>query len=214
MRRRRRTPYFLAFFVTLICFVIIGFLVGYYMNPLLNKEPPQKIAEKEDNSPDDYLHLDRDNYERELEENDAPVTSFEDSIDTDTRMVFRSLYTSCQSIIDEVIEPMDEIVGLKEGAFRTFTEENMSEWQVVKFSNDEVILFRRKNQICPNHFLVSQEDGFIAIFQYNEAGEKILAEKTSIPISVLPTIDQDKLKRGILLKSREEVNRLLEDYSS
>ncbi|SCZ07408.1 BofC C-terminal domain-containing protein [Alkaliphilus peptidifermentans] len=215
MRSRRRTPYFLTFIIAWICFGIVGFLAGYYLHPLFNSDTPEIAIDENEKLPyNDYLHLDEYKENTESEPSDTPVTSYEDSIGTDTKVVFRTLFTSCQSIRDDVIEPLEEIIGLKEGGFRSFAEANFTDWQIVRFSKDEVILFRRKEQICPNHFFVSEQDGFIAIFRFNEAGERILIEKTSLPISVLPAIDQEKLKRGILLNTRDEVNSLLEDYSS
>lgn len=208
MRRRKKTPYVLAFFIAWLVFGFIGFATGYYVYQNRFSEPPDVAIDdplQEDPMKGDIIDSNINN--------ESPVTSNEIAVRTNTRIIFRTLYTTCQSINDNVMEPLTEMVGLKEQVFKSYAEENLTDWQVIKFSTDEVILFRRKEQICPDHFYVTELEGFIAIFRYTEEGERILIEKTPIPISVLPAIDQEKLKRGIILKDRDEVNRLLEDYS-
>ncbi|KAB3527684.1 BofC C-terminal domain-containing protein [Alkaliphilus serpentinus] len=212
MRRRKKTPYVITFFIALLVFGFIGFATGYYVYQNRLADPPDISLEDPNNNPLYKDPPDVNNPDHDPE-NETPVTRNELSIGSTTRVVFRTLYTSCQSIRDNVMEPLNEMIGLRESSFKDYVKDNLSEWQVVRFSTDEVVLFRRLDQICPDHFFVTELEGYIAVFRFSEDGEKILIEKTSIPISVLPAIDQDKLKRGIILKDRDEVNRLLEDYS-
>ncbi len=217
MRRRRGGPYIAAFFAIWIVFGLVGFAFGYYIGPIRLGNDPQSIEEPNNNKEP----LANSNEQENPEGTDAPevlegqtVTSHEISVGEDTKVVYRTHFTQCQTIEDEVAAPDEDMLGLKEQEFKAHVAVALEDWQVVRFSGDEVILFQTKNQICPNHFLVSHQDGYIAIYQFNEDGVKYLVEKTAIPISILPKVDQDKLSRGILLKTQEEVNQLLEDYSS
>ncbi len=213
MRRRRNTPYVIGFFVVWLCFGVAGFVFGYYYSPERDSEKPLHIVEENTDDETRQQGIDINNFENNNELEEKPVSSYDLVVGEDTKVVFRTLYEKCQETNDEVKKPLNEMLGLKEKDFKEYTAQNLKEWQMVRFSGDEIVLFQRKNQVCPNHFLVSQEDGYIAIYKYDEEGKKNLVEKTQIPISVLPKLDQDKLNRGILLPTREEVNQLLEDYS-
>lgn len=219
MRRRRKGLFIVATLSIWIVFGLVGFLFGYYVGPLrIGIEPkpsiedPQEIDNTENPLPDEKEDpLAIDSNEEPLNQ---PTSSSQIAVGEATKVVFRTHFTQCQTIRDEVLEPLDEMLGLNEKDFKELTASKLAGWQVVRFSGDEVILFQTKNQICPNHFLVSHQDGYIAIYQFDEAGVRYLVEKTEIPISILPKNDQDQLSRGILKRTREEVDQLLEDYSS
>lgn len=203
------------FFAIWLIFGLVGFIFGYYIGPLRVGENPQ-VTELDDNNrqQEENSKLGLTELPENPEDLDEPVASHKISIGEDTKIIYRTHFTQCQTIRDDVTAPDEKMIGLKEQDFKALVALDLSDWQVVRFSGDEVILFQAKDQICPNHYLVSHQDGYIAIYQFDEAGVRHLVEKTSIPIAVLPKVDQDKLSRGILLKTQEEVNQLLEDYSS
>jgi hypothetical protein len=64
-------------------------------------------------------------------------------------------------------------------------------------------------------FIVAVQDDFITIFYAPNDKEGIrVKEVTNIPVSPLPREEQERLTRGILVSSEEELWRLLEDYGS
>lgn len=214
VRRRRNTKYFVGLFVVWLCIGAAGFLVGYYVSSDRDSKPPIHIGEEVPFDVD--VELGTDNFaEKEQESNndDQHVASQRVVISEDTRIIFRTRYEKCQSIIDEVMEPLSDMLGLNRTEFNDFIVTNFEGWNQVGFSHEEVIVFQSKDQFCPKHFWVSQEDGYITVYQFDERGNKNIVEKTRIPISTLPKIDQDRLINGIPLPSREAVDNLLEDYS-
>ena len=219
MRKRRKGLFIAGTLSIWIVFGLVGFLFGYYVGPLRIGSEPQPSIEEPGNTErneDPLPNILEDPAALDPNEDtpNQPTGSFQLAVGDDTKVVFRTHFTQCQTIRDEVLEPLEEMLGLNEKEFKEFSTTKLAGWQVVRFSVDEVILFQTKNQICPNHFVVSHQDGFIAIYQYDEAGVRFLVEKTEIPISILPKNDQDQLSRGILKKTRAEVDQLLEDYSS
>jgi|GEM_PF-4710328 len=212
MRRRRRTPYGIILFTAgFLAVGVIGFIIGYRVYPIRNNDN-NIVIEKESNL-NAQLPV-PDPIESEPDEITTPVIIAENSIRLETKIIFRTHYTKCQTIKDVPMQATEELIGLKENTFKEYALEQFKEWQVVRFSSDEVILFQRKDQICPDHYYVSEIDGFIVVFRFTEAGQKYVLERTDIPVSHLPDIDQEKIKRGILIRTRQEVNQLLEDYSS
>lgn len=77
-----------------------------------------------------------------------------------------------------------------------------------------MVLYSEVKHVQPNHYYVTEENGYIIVYGYDETSGKTLAGKTKIPITILPQVDQDLIKQGILLKDKHEVMQLLEDYSS
>ncbi|MBM7613874.1 BofC C-terminal domain-containing protein [Alkaliphilus hydrothermalis] len=216
MRRRRKAPF--VIFALWLCIGMVGFLLGYYFAPEKGEKQPLHIGEGQ-NSVGDKAEKDNpptantvEEGEEEEEPENRPVSSYEVVVGEDTKVVFRTMYDRCKTINDDVMVPLENMVGLKEGEFKDYAADQFKEWQVVRFSGEEVVLYQMKDQYCPNHFLVMEDNGYIAIYQYNENGDKILVEKTQIPTSSLPKMDQDKLKYGIPLPTREKVDQLLEDY--
>lgn len=214
MRRRRRAPIAVIMFAAGFLLVgIVGFVIGYNVYPMRNDiNNSVTIDEGEGNLTEDPNNTDP--VEKQPDNNTTPVTIVENSVGLDTRIIFRTHYTRCQTIKDDAVESFEAIVGLKEAGFKAYALEEYMDWQVVRFSAEEIILFQRKDQICPDHYYVSENEGYIVVFKFNEAGERYIVERTNIPVSHLPDIDQEKIRRGILVRTREEVNQLLEDYSS
>ncbi len=77
-----------------------------------------------------------------------------------------------------------------------------------------MLLYKEINHVRPNHYYVTQENGHIVVYKYDEISGITVVDKTNILITTLPQIDQDLIKEGILLKNKQEVSQLLEDYSS
>ncbi|AKL95167.1 hypothetical protein CACET_c17190 [Clostridium aceticum] len=211
-RKRKRFPFKVAFFIIAFSFILVGFFVGYYR---FSSPQEEEIPFAEKNNVE--LKEDIDDIYEVRENNEAAVTQYEDRIELETRIVYRTLYTVCENTIEEVLAPVNIMVGLNEAGFQEYIVSSDPSFEIQKFSTEEVILYQRKEAICPNHYnqyLITDSEGYIAIYHINEGGEKILVEKTSISIAVLPHVDQEKLKTGIFRRTREEAYQLLEDYSS
>lgn len=214
MRRRRSSPIAIIIFAAGFLLVgLVGFTIGYNVYPIRNDIDNNVTIDRQKGN---LSHNPEDNDPLEKQPNDitTPVTIVENSVGIDTKLIFRTHYTKCQTIKDVSVEPFEAIIGLKEEAFKAYALEEYKDWQLVRFSDKEIIFFQRKEQVCPDHYFVSESEGYIVVFKFNEAGERYIVERTNIPVSHLPDIDQEKIRRGILVRTREEVNQLLEDYSS
>ncbi|AOY76934.1 BofC C-terminal domain-containing protein [Clostridium formicaceticum] len=211
-RKKRRFPSKVIFFIIACSFIIVGFFAGYY-----KFTPPQdeKIPFAEENNIQRNERI--DNVQQLEESDDAPVNYHEDSIEAETQIVYKTFYTICENTMEEVMTPVSAMVGLNETGFQEYVQNHYPLFEIEKFSSEEVVLFQRKEAVCPNHYnhyLITVNEGYITIYQINENGEKILVEKTAVSAAMLPHVDQEKLKSGILRKTKEEVYQLLEDYSS
>jgi hypothetical protein len=101
---------------------------------------------------------------------------------------------------------LSDIVGLNEKQLM----EKYPQWRVDEFKPDKVVLIREIGGYCPNHFVIREDNGMVAV--YDTAGK--LLRDTGIPLDILPGIVQDQIKEGIVVNSQEEVNAILENLDS
>lgn len=196
-----------------LVFGFIGFTIGYYgqSNDIseaeLNKEAQQKLINA-------LLQAQENRIYNNDQKNNQTVINSGDTISKNTKLIYKIKYTQCGSIIEEEINPTMDLIGLNEEGLKNYVNQNYQNSEVESFSKQEVIIFKIENRVCPNHYMVSIHQGYIAVYKYDKEGNKHLVERTNIPVNRLPVIDQEKLQRGILLEDLKEVNQLLEDFSS
>ncbi len=213
MRRRRVFPLIISFLVLALVFGSIGFVAAYYKySGQIARERSERQKEQELLQ---ALIKEQENCSHNIDRsNEVTVTNYNDIINNKTELIYKTLHTQCEDIIEEVQKPEPELIGLNKDGFKEYLTKNQLNWEIESFSKEKVVLSRQVNKVCPNHYLVTVNKGYITIYKYNEDGSKELVEQTDIPINILPVMDQEKLQKGILVDTKKEVNQLLEDYSS
>ncbi|MCG4586227.1 BofC C-terminal domain-containing protein, partial [Anaerosalibacter bizertensis] len=87
--------------------------------------------------------------------------------------------------------------------------------KIIAFSTQKIVLREERNHLCPNHYVVGESEGKIAIFKINDSGEKVLDKIfNDYPLSLLKEVDQQKLKDGIVVDNEEELSDVLENFIS
>ena len=219
-RRQRRRKYVLACVVLLLA----SFIYGYISNEtkILNKPNKEKVdplnlsvetpnpkenkQNPEQNKPPEALEV-----PYEIEE---PVANQDSTVTNNTRFLLRTYFEKTRDTITRENKVPAEMIGRSLDEFSMYLQNAYSEWDIRELNKDLVELYRIRDAISPNHYVVKQSNGFIAIFHVDEEGNPILLEQTNIPISALTEVDREKLRRGIVVKGMDGVNQILEDYSS
>ncbi|HZJ76728.1 MAG TPA: BofC C-terminal domain-containing protein [Oscillospiraceae bacterium] len=213
MRRRRTLPLIISFLVLALVFGSIGFVTAYYKysgqiaRERSERQKEQELLQALIKAQEDYSYNTDEN-------NGITVTNYNDTINNDTELIYKTLHTQCEDTVEEVQKPEPELIGLNKDGFEKYLIENQQDWEIESFSKEKIVLSRQANKVCPSHYLVIVDNGYITIYKYNEDGSRELVEQTDIPINILPVMDQEKLRKGILLDTKKEVNQLLEDYGS
>lgn len=86
--------------------------------------------------------------------------------------------------------------------------------KVKNFSEMELVLYKEKEGICPEHFIIGESDGLINIYKINEEGETELYEVTNIYLEYLPDDEKKMIKERIEVIGKEELNAILENLES
>lgn len=177
---------------------ILSFGYGYYLMRKRIGEKPFNSSDKI-NDPGHELEIVKEN------EVISPNTFIEKKIH----------YKKCNHIISDTNLADDLLINKTEEDFRKYMEDNYQNVKITSFSPDRILLREERNHLCPNHYIIGEFEGKIAIFKIDESGEKVLDKVfKDYPINLLKDIDQKKLKEGIVVDSEEELSNVLENFIS
>jgi len=147
-------------------------------------------------------------YENQTEENTMETANSEDILSPNATVKKRVYYISC----DHIVEEEEKISKNDVNSTEKEIEEKYKKWEIEEFSVDRIELYQERNETCPNHFEIKENDGVIVIYQANENGEYEIVDETEINTKYLSEEDQEKLKQGIEIIGEERLNSTLEDY--
>ncbi|ABW19269.1 BofC C-terminal domain-containing protein [Alkaliphilus oremlandii] len=213
MRRKNKPSFILGVVIVALLFGSIGFGIGYYRYSSEIARQKQE-RRKEQDMLNALIKSQQESLNQFNNSSEAPVASHEDTLSRETKLVYKTIYTQCQDSTEDTVFPTSDLVGLNEKGLKEYLKKNKPNWEIEHFSKESITIVKRENKLCPDHYLVSVHNGYISIYQYDENGEKKLVEQTDVSVKSLPVVDQEKLQRGIILKTLEDVYQLLEDFSS
>jgi hypothetical protein len=212
-RKRKRITLLLVVALILISAFGLGYYLNYGSGINVNKENGTnnknvgfKIPNSIRNPGARDIIANADSNEEKV---DAAASAPDNKITASTKVVFKTYFTLCSHMVDEDPKDIKDFINL--------TKEDLQvkypDWSLNEFSTQQVILKREIQTYCPRHYIISSNEGYIAIYVYNSEGVKTLYEMTDDPISVLTVEDQEKLKFGIVADSDEELQQRLEGLS-
>lgn len=161
-----------------------------------------------------YKHTDQ-NVDKKIINNNIEVieTSNEDEkISPNCIFIFKTYYPKCNHIKVEKCQVDKTMVNKTKEELEALYKD----WSVVTFRNDEVLLYKEEEGICNEHYLVKEVDDKVKIYILDENDalkeEERYFEASNIIIEYLTEEDNTKLKEGIIVYGKDELNKLLEDY--
>ena len=193
-----------AILIFLFCgsLFFVSFVYGYKMMGNKVNKKPMPIGEKQEKR-----------YEEDLSE--LEILKDEERISPNTFIEKKIYYNQCKHSITNISNAEDDIVNMTEEQFRKYMMENYSNVKIISFSIKEIVLREERDHLCPNHYIIGESDGKIAIYGIDEKGEKYLNKVfKDYSIFLLKEADQQKLKAGIVVDSEEELSDVLENFIS
>ena len=184
--------------------IVLSFLIGVYIYKLNNIEKNStEIGEV-----DEEILVD-DECTRYEELKSINTNSTENKVSPMAKLTLRILYKQCNHVIEKS-EKVDgsEIVNLTKEEF----QEKYPDWQIQRFTPTEIILYKEVDDFCNEHYKIKENDGNIAVYKINKDGNESLERITDIPISYLTNEDIEKIKNGIIVYSKKELNKTIEDF--
>lgn len=184
-----------------IVLFIISLMVGYFYGQRIFKG----TALVEDNTIKSNNIINNN-----IDTNTVIQTSYEDiKILPSTNLGFRKLYKGCNHTSFEFVELPSELVNKN----KEEVEEAYGDWKVEEFYENKVVLYKEVEGICDEHFLITLGEQFVEIYKFtDENNNKVLYSTTDISKEYLTQQDILKLKNGIKLYGKDQLNSVIEDF--
>ena len=194
--------------ITMICIVVVlgaiitGFLIAQPKDEQQNNITQTQIGEEEilDDCTDEYEELENSNM---LETN-----SSEEKISPNSSITYKTYYKGCGHTKEEYNNMPQELINCT----KSDIEEKYTDWQIEKFSSNEVILYKEVDGECGEHYLVKEKDGKVVVYKILENGEEQEYETTQISTDYLTDTDKIEMQNGIRVNGKQELNTLIEDF--
>ena len=132
----------------------------------------------------------------------------EEKVSPNAILKLKKVYLDCKHSITEKVELPKEFINMN----REELENKYKDWKLEEFSSEEIIFSREYTGICNEHYLVKITGDVLGIYTIDKDGKETLKEKTEIYVDYLPLNDVSRLKDGIEVIGRDNLNSLLEDY--
>lgn len=187
-------------FISCLLLFLSSFFYGYYFTGKnMNKKLNDNTVLDNSSSGNDGLEIIKE------EIRISPNTCIEKEV----------YYTKCRHTKEQNIEVDNNMINMTEKEFEDYTKKNHPEIRIISFSVGKIVLRENKDTLCPNHYIIGESEGKIAVYKINDTGEKILFKiLEDYPLSLLKEIDQEKLKEGIVVDTEEELSDVLENFIS
>ncbi|NLM44087.1 MAG: hypothetical protein GX201_08770 [Clostridiales bacterium] len=206
--KRRGKRKFIAIVSGLV--ILTAFSIGYYISGALEDDTNSFNKMNENlKIPDSLKNITNVNVSNEINEEQI----IEDNgviLDENYKVKYITLFTICNHSIERDTDLPLIFSGLNE---EEFMEKNVG-WDLVEIKENLITLKREIDTYCPNHYIISLEGQYIAIYTYNEDGERVLKETTDISIYALTPEDQAILESGIVSDTEEDLEQKLEGFSN
>lgn len=125
-----------------------------------------------------------------------------------TRVVYRTTFQPCGTTEEAAGPPAPSLIGMRPEDI----ERLYSQWTVVAFSPEEVVLARETDELCTEYREwrhVRLVEGVVVVY-YGRSGSELVQERTRITAAMLPAQERLRLYRGIDLPGDEAVRAFLE----
>ena len=168
-----------------------------------NQEQIEEVTENTDNNTKETENVDST-------EDHLQMVIADNTITESTKMVYQYYYKN-EGVMEESEEvPPYFLLGFD---FNDMLE-YYPDWQIVSFSSKEVVMRKIVEERNEESFIVTQKDGYIAVYYEDKDEGRTLYEITETPISTLTHEEQVRINDGIIVKSEYELAKILAEYNS
>lgn len=184
--------------------VIIGAIIIGVQICKPNKEQEDiitKVSEEkiEDDCTDEY---------QEIQEEMLQANSTEEKISPNCFITMKKTYNKCGHTTSEYIAIPKELVNKT----KEDLEEKYIGWTIDKFSDTQIVISKKEEGECGEHYIVKDKEGKVVIYKLLEDGTEKEYEVTDISTEYITDTDKINMKNGIKVNGKQELNQLIEDF--
>lgn len=195
-----------AYRIFLVSLVIVLTIVGIFVGLQISKNKSINEAVDVLNNQDDAT---------EVKENDDKVNIYEPVIAKtyDIELVYEDYYTLCrESVINKNVVYGVTLSDLKERE-KEKQERLKEKYEIVEENNSKLVYKRKIDKYCPNHFdiVLNESEDKVVIYSLEDKNTKTLYQEMEIYKDTLRNELIEKLRDGIKVDSKKELNLIIED---
>ena len=184
--------------------VIIGAIIIGVQICKPNKEQEDIITKVSDEKIEDDC---TDEYQ-EIQEEMLQANSTEEKISPNCFITMKKTYNKCGHTTSEYIAIPKELVN------KTIEDlkEKYAGWTIDKFSDTQIVISKKEEGECGEHYIVKDKEGKVVIYKLLEDGTEKEYEVTDISTEYITDTDKINMKNGIKVNGKHELNQLIEDF--
>lgn len=142
------------------------------------------------------------------------IVGEENIITPNTFIEERTNYKECGHVESVIQQADNTIVNMSRDEYEAYLKDNTN-YSLLSFSNVKITIWGERNHLCPNHYVVGESEGNIAVFSIDADGNRVLERVfEDYHINLLQELDREKLIDGIIVDSQDEVTEILENFIS
>lgn len=184
--------------------VIIGAIIIGVQICKPNKEQEDIITKVSDEKIEDDC---TDEYQ-EIQEEMLQANSTEEKISPNCFITMKKTYNKCGHTTSEYIAIPKELVNKT----KEDLEEKYAGWTIEKFSDTQIVISKKEEGECGEHYIVKDKEGKVVIYKLLEDGTEKEYEVTDISTEYITDTDKINMKNGIKVNGKQELNQLIEDF--
>lgn len=184
--------------------VIIGAIIIGVQICKPNKEQEDIITKVSDEKIEDDC---TDEYQ-EIQEEMLQANSTEEKISPNCFITMKKTYNKCGHTTSEYIAIPKELVNKT----KEDLEEKYASWTIDKFSDTQIVISKKEEGECGEHYIVKDKEGKVVIYKLLEDGTEKEYEVTDISTEYITDTDKINMKNGIKVNGKQELNQLIEDF--
>ena len=185
--------------------VILGFLTGLYLYKInrVDNIEEEIIAETIEDDCTAIAQLSDDELSGLVETN-----SEEEKTSPNCVITLKVYYETCEHLIETRKNIEEAQVNLTEEEVK----QKFPDWEIQRFAPNEIVLYKEVNEFCNEHFLLKEEDEYIAIYKLDKNNNAKFLQTTEISTDYLAEEDLSQIRNGIKVYTQKELNKTLEDF--
>lgn len=206
--------------VMIFCLAVILFSVGIILGAELNSVGMEKELAQEKKKLDSMQDIVVKNVQAsqnssESEENDLKgdaqaVTATPKKISPYATLKIEKFFKGCGHTTINTMEIPKELVNMTEEELQAKYEK----WEIRKFEEREIELYREIDANCSDHFVVKEENGKVVVYTQISNNNMQLKEETDIDFESLREEDKELIREGIEIYGQEDLSSFMEDFES
>lgn len=159
------------------------------------------------------------NYDNTQRKQTQQTDSKEVKVGPNTKIILNTIYKNCGHEKEEILDTKEYINMNYENIKNKIENKNKKgeSYKIEVFESNILIISKNINEMCQEHFVVTQKNGKVIVYyeEYNKEKELKngrIFRNTQISTEYLTDLDRKALEEGIFVQGEKNLNSILENY--